>query len=272
MSPSVSLLRRTCCLAALGLAACSSSKVSLARTEVRADSLRYVIGKPAPFTGLLVVPRDRSTGVSVNMPFVNGLREGTAEGVHGNGKRAFTETWKAGKREGLRQEWDTAGHLSRSEHFVAGLREGLMQDFAPDGKVILERPMRADEQDGVVKTWYPSGQLKSEAQYRSGRLQGVMTLWYANGQKRYEGPFAAGKPDGEIREWFETGQLKASTGWKAGIAQGRFTRWYENGQKRMEGIYRDSQRTAVKYWNFDGKPMTRPDADEGPAVPHPPAG
>lgn len=270
MSLSRMLHRRAALATLLALAACSG-RVPLAKTELRPDSLRYVIGKSSPFTGTLEVPRDASSGVSVEMPFVKGLREGEARGSHKNGKPAFAETWKAGKREGTRQEWDSAGHPSRTEHFVNGLREGVMQDFTPEGKVILERPMHADEQEGVVKTWYPSGQIKSEAHYAAGKLNGVMTLFYDNGQKKYEGPFAEGKPDGVVQEWYPSGQLKASTNWAKGIANGPFTRWYDNGQKQMEGIYRGTERTAMKYWNFDGKPMTKPSTEPAPASPHPPA-
>ncbi len=254
----------------LGLAACSG-RVPLAKTELRPDSLRYVIGKSAPFTGTLVVPMDAATGVSVEMPFVNGLRDGQAKGVHKNGKPAFAETWKAGKREGTRQEWDSVGHPSRTEHFVNGLREGVMQDFSPSGMVIVERPMHAGEQEGVVKTWYASGKLRSESHYTTGKLNGVMTLLYENGQKKYEGLFAEGKPDGVVQEWWPNGKLKASTTWAKGVASGPYTRWYDSGQKQEEGAFKGDERVSPKYWNFDGKPMAKPGTDPGPANPHPPA-
>lgn len=271
MSLSRMLYRRVALATLLALAACNGSRVPLGKTEVRPDSLRYVLGKTAPFTGTLVVPRDSATGVSVEMPFVNGLREGEAKGVHRNGKPAFAEIWKAGKREGSRQEWDSAGHPSRTEHFVNGLREGVMQDFSPEGKVIVERPMHADQQEGVVKTWYPGGQLKSEAHYAAGKLNGAMTLFYENGQKKYEGVFADGKPDGVVQEWFPSGVIKARTTWAKGEGDGPFTRWYDNGQKEMEGVYKGTERSAMKYWSRDGKLVKKPSVEPGPASPHPPA-
>lgn len=271
MSHSRMLYRRAALATLLALAACNSSRVPLAKTELRPDSLRYVIGKPTPFTGTLVVPTDPATGVSVEMPFVNGLREGEAKGKHRNGKPAFDETWKAGKREGTRQEWDSAGHPSRTEHFVNGLREGVMQDFSPTGLLILERPMHAGEQEGVVKTWHTNGKLKSESHYTAGKLNGVLTLFWENGQKKYEGTFVDGKPDGVVQEWFPNGQIKASTTWAKGVGDGPFTRWYDNGKKEMEGVYKGTERTGMKYWSRDGKLVQKPSAEPGPASPHPPA-
>jgi antitoxin component YwqK of YwqJK toxin-antitoxin module len=257
-------------LGLLAIAACGPTRVPLARTEERADGLRYQLGKKAPLTGILLVPRDSATGVSVTMPFAAGLREGNAEGWHANGKRAFAETWKAGKREGLREEWDSAGHLARTETFVDGQLEGLMKDFSPTGTVILERPMHAGQQAGLVKHWYPDGSRKSEAQYQGDRLQGTMTFWYPNGKKKYEGTFVAGKPDGVVREWWEDGTPKALTTWKVGIAEGPFTRWWANGQKKTEGIYRQSKAASSRSWSLEGKLIPRPPAEEGPASPHAP--
>lgn len=266
-----STVTRPLLIVVLGLAACGPARVPLARTEVRADSLRYVIGRSAPMTGILLVPRDSATGVSVTMPFVGGLRDGKAEGRHRNGARAFEETWQAGGREGIRQEWDSAGRLSRTEHFLKGEREGLMQDFAPNGSVILERPMHAGLAEGVVKTWYPDGTRRSEAEYRSGSLQGLTTLWYPNGQKKYEGTFERGKPNGMVSEWYENGKPKSRTTWSAGVAEGPFTRWYDNGQRQVEGVYHESRQTGTRFWSRDGKAVVRPPMPASPALPHPPA-
>lgn len=255
----------------LGLTACGRSGVPLARTETRADSLRYVIGQSAPMTGVLLVPRDSATGVSVTMPHSAGLREGKAEGWYQNRTRAFEETWQAGRREGIRQEWDSAGRLTRTEHFLKGEREGLMQDFAPNGAVIVERPMHAGLQDGLVKTWYADGTRKSEAVYRAGLLQGVMTLWHSDGQMKYQGTFESGKPNGLVNEWYENGKPRSRTTWRAGVAEGPFTRWYDSGRKQAEGVYRESKQVNTRHWDRDGKRLTHPEVPESPASPHPPA-
>jgi antitoxin component YwqK of YwqJK toxin-antitoxin module len=263
-------------LVLVGLGACGPTRVPLARTEDR-EGRRYVIGGREPFTGLLLVPRDSATGISVTMPYQNGVRDGQAEGRHRNEKPAFLETWKAGLREGTRDEWDSLGHRIRTQTFVNGKLEGKLQDFSPEGTLIVERPMKAGAEEGLLRTWYPSGKLKSEGEYRAGLLEGRMVIWYESGQKKYEGSFAAGKPNGVVMEYFEDGKPKALTTWDHGVADGPFTRWYANGQKQAEGRYKGLHPFDVKSWDMDGKPAKQPSAhgpipspQTPPAVGHPP--
>jgi antitoxin component YwqK of YwqJK toxin-antitoxin module len=256
----------------LALMACGPRPVPLVQTEDR-DGLRYRIGEKEPFSGLLLVPRDSATGITVRMPYRSGVREGRAEGVHRNGTRAFAEIWKTGRREGLREEWDSVGHLARTQTFVAGELEGVMRDFSPESTVVMERSMQAGREDGLSASWFADGKKRSEGHFVAGQLQGSLVFWYPDGQLKYEGNFSAGKPDGVVTEYNLDGKPKTRTAWKVGVPDGPFTRWFDNGQVQSEGRYRDGKIVEERMWTRDGKPVKHPTLKKTPGAatpsPHP---
>lgn len=253
-------------LALLLLAACGGP-VPLARTEER-DGLRYRSGQETPFTGTLITPRDSATQVQVTVTFKDGLRDGRAEGRYPNKALAFAEQWVAGKREGLREEWDSLGRLQRSQTFTAGLLEGVMKDYHFDSTVVAERPMLGGKEEGLVKTWYPSGARRSISEYKGGRLNGRLQMWYEDGSDRYDGTFLDGKPDGVVTEWHLGGRMKSRITWKAGVPDGEFSRWYSNGKLHMTGRYKAGDMKELKAWDQEGKPLAHPEIPPPAPGPH----
>lgn len=144
--------------------------------------LIYVNDEKEPFTGIAKdYYKDKS--LKVEVPYINGILEGTGKQYYPSGK------------------------LKSTAIFTDGLLNGKSIGYYEDGNIEYEENYKDDELDGLIKSYYESGKIKTEINYKKDKLDGIAKEYYENGQVYIEEYYKEGKLEGESVNYDEEGNI-----------------------------------------------------------------
>jgi antitoxin component YwqK of YwqJK toxin-antitoxin module len=210
---------------------------------------------------------DRFDQVIFEMPYRDGIRNGTASWFHTNSEKMLEISFKKGIIDGMLFEWNEQQEIVRQDEYIKGRKvvkdtqffakdKPLSQNFYLDGELIVDgdddwwkaqpasyQTVGERVQHGPTGTWYENGQPQMRGQFDEGLRQGLFVGWHPNGQKDVVGRF-----DKDIRV-------------------GKWTWWHANGFKSVEGAFEDGFQVGEwRWWNEDGTIKNRRDMSQERSV------
>ncbi len=135
--------------------------------------------------------------------YKNGKRDGIKRwwnysGARGSGKLGEygTTYYKEGLEHGVRTSYYEGGEVRTRCMYVNGKIEGLDQRWARDGRLLTKRNYLHGKKDGTKKHWYGNGQLNTISHFINGVEHGVRRGYFNNGKPSSIIPMINGKKDG----------------------------------------------------------------------------
>ena len=179
---------------------------------------------------------------------------------HTNGQPAIIATYFREIPDGLRREFDTAGHVIRGYIFdngillgegitdLNGLRQGHWKEFYKTGEVQAEGNYQDGKREGNWLFFLPNKTIEVSGSYnKKGNKIGEWKWFYPNGQLMMVAHYTKGILDGEFVEYDETGEIVSKGDYVDGAEEGHW--YYRNGTAYEEGDYYDGMRTGLwKSW------------------------
>ena len=154
----------------------------------------------------------------------------------------FTVHPKTGKREGVLERKDAAGHVLERANYRKDSLHGLRVLFYPATTDTL-----------VVET------------YDNGQFKGAYRVYHENGVLKQTGEFSNGQMNGIWKRYYDTGDLMEEVMMVNGLENGAFREFYSNGNKKAEGNYLegDAEHGELRLYNEQGKLERIMDCDRG---------
>ena len=103
-----------------------------------------------------------------------------------DGKKAESNKYIFGKRQGLRTKWFSNGEKS----YVADYKNGKL--------------------DGFSKSWWNNGAIRSQSNFKEGLLEGEQKKWFKSGSVFKIQNYSAGKESGMQKAFRENGKIYAN--------------------------------------------------------------
>ncbi|MBM3468465.1 MAG: toxin-antitoxin system YwqK family antitoxin [Alphaproteobacteria bacterium] len=120
----------------------------------------------------------------VELPFVQGLREGVARFFAPNGGLQAEITFKKDKENGLRTIYNPElGVVVRKEILIEGALEGKSQTFYPSGALMIEQLYEKGLLQGRCVQFYEDGTTQQESNYDKGVLTEPAKNYDQNGKE-----------------------------------------------------------------------------------------
>lgn len=111
--------------------------------------------------------------------YKDGLAEGPSTfwtikaAYYDNGQLKERCPYKAGKREGVCEEWRENGQLRSRREYRAGKRDGLSETFYPTGRQQTRWNYKDDKLDGLCELWDGGGNLLTQTHYKDNKKNGL---------------------------------------------------------------------------------------------------
>lgn len=117
---------------------------------------------------------------------------------------------------GLNQyKWYENNALVAQESYRDGKREGIRKIWSAKGKIKMYEVFR-DGKKIESKIWYENGVLQSHEFYQDEKLEGEISRWHENGKLWIREFYKGGKLEGECKHWHENGLISAKEFWRNG--------------------------------------------------------
>ncbi len=199
------------------------------------------------------------------IPYENGLRNGTATWFYPNHAKMREATFKQGLIDGEIIDFDEAEKVAKRRQYVDGrpiVRNTTF--YRPNVKKTEEFFLGQKLEPEDVDDWWeakPTPYLATGSEAQNG----ASMAWFENGQPKKRGQFKDGKPVGQFTWWHANGNKQTEGFYVDGQKNRRWTWWHENGMKQAEGIFENDRPVAVwQAWFEDGKLRKRKDYSEEP--------
>lgn len=198
---------------------------------------------------------------------------------HDNGQLRRKETYKAGKKDGLLEEYSIKGQLEYKANFKDGKHNGiteqynkktgklefkinyenhkingLYEQYYETGELKFKANFKDNKLTGVANRYHKTGQLSRKETYKAGKMNGLREQYYETGELQYKGNYKDGKRDGMDNGYYKTGKLESKANYKDGKKNGFYERYYKNGQlKRKENLKDGKLNGSSKKYDSNGK-------------------
>ncbi len=146
-----------------------------------------------------------------------------------------------GERHGKWTFFSTNGRINSSVEYENGKEDGILQDFDPYGYLTRELHLKAGELEGPEVHFYPNGDTLSYVMNRNGKAEGVSFTRFATGAKELEFFYKEGKLDGTIRRYFDNGNIDLEVVFRDGKKEGAYKTYYADGKLKREETYKDDK-------------------------------
>ena len=177
-----------------------------------------------PVTGILKIPFNDGK-IQKEIPYENGLKNGTETWYWSNGKKRFIVHWKNGLYNGTLEEYRKDGTPRMLRTYLNGVKEG---------KEIL---------------YHPNGEQRWSVFYKDGK-EHVEEQRYASGEKFAEYP--EGDDSGEFKVYYKNGNLKFLEVGDKQTHSSSVTFFYRTGGKAIEIIQKE-EKISGKIYSLSGK-------------------
>lgn len=205
-----------------------------------------------------------------------------------NGQMKSEVTYRDGKMEGIRRDFDENGNVVKSYVYSngilvsegilldSGLKEGFWKEYYSDGKLKSEGSYESDNKVGTWKYYYknqvveqtgnynkkgqlhgkwfwyyPDSKIMREENYKRGKLDGVYVEYDSKGRIVEQGEYYEGRKNGF---WTEVqGTIKSQGEYSSGNRNGQWKSVYDNGKTAFSGSYIDGNANGEhRYYYSDG--------------------
>lgn len=182
----------------LTISSCSKNDESpeLERIKSNGEWLSYEVGSKTPFTGDIT-------------------------SFYTDGQIKSSESYKKGKRDGLRLSYYPSGQLKYKSLYRNGDRESIERYFA-DGS-IEEKDITVDGKR-TYERYYANGQLRQKWFYINGVREGLSEEYWENGLPESKSMYKNGKFNGLVQIYNEYGVLIHNRVYKDNVVQPRQTK------------------------------------------------
>lgn len=204
------------------------------------------------------------------------VADGGATAYHENGKVKYRMNYKAGKANGLYQEYSINGNLLSegmmkndsavgkwnsyeengfrwAEVQFINTQKNIATEFYPSGKVKSITPRIMGERHGVVKSFYESGVLQSICEYINGKKHGKWEWYNTAGVVEETGQYFQDNKIGHWKVWHDGAQTLMQEGDydSAGRVTGKWTYYHVNGKVKSEGQMLNGGNEGLWKFHFD---------------------
>ncbi len=100
-------------------------------------------------------------------------------------RKAFTETWKAGKRNGSSFKFYSEGKPSEYTEWRDDKKNGAWEQYFEDGALRLRGNYVNDSLDGAFLCYNPDSSLSIKGSYKAGRIDGSWTYYSEDGKNDF---------------------------------------------------------------------------------------
>jgi antitoxin component YwqK of YwqJK toxin-antitoxin module len=172
---------------------------------------------------------------------------------YSDGKVKIEASFKDGKAEGWRKEFDPNGKIKKAYIFhqnqkiaegkldTSGFKTGYWKEYYLDGILKSEGSYIAGKKSGLWKYYHPNGQLEQTGSYNNrGKEDKQWTWYYPDGSLHREEYYFNGVQDGHSIELFPDGKVITEGEYIEGKKNGKWILDY--GDHREEGEYSDDKR------------------------------
>jgi antitoxin component YwqK of YwqJK toxin-antitoxin module len=192
--------------------------------------------------------------------FTAGRRHGTATWWYPNGKRQHEIPYRDGIIDGTAIHYASDGKVASREVYQAGCRLSPETSKYADGKKKSSGTVLGPRQ--VVSTpddWWNVRPAEFTSEGTDER-HGQWDFWYPDGRKQFEGEYVHDVPTGKFTWWYPNGQVASSGKFQDGQQDGPWEWWHANGQKSIEGHFIAGAASGDWHsWREDGEPVRATD-------------
>ena len=196
---------------------------------------------------------------SIEVPMVQGKREGVVQGWYPTGELRKETAWRRGVRHGSHRLLDKSGTVTEKGEHAAGNRVGVWIETL-EGAVVHSE-YRQGQLHGSWKRVGANGVVLERGEYVANAREGAWVANRSDGSPHTEGPYEGGKRHGTWRTWMRnpnTGQARIlEETWVKDTRHGPVTRRTEDGQVVEEGEYQRGKRAGTwRTFHGNGSPST----------------
>ncbi len=130
---------------------------------------------------------------------------GTATEYNQQGMKLAEIPYVAGVKEGTARLYGANGVLAATVQFVADKRHGLGVQYFPNGAILRETSYRLDKREGEERTFFENGALASLCYYQNDQLHGLSQSWNKEQILVFEAEYAEGMRHGKFNKYYEDG-------------------------------------------------------------------
>lgn len=173
----------------------------------------------------------------------NGLTEGVWTQYWENGYPISMITFRKGKMDGLKVNYNAQGMIEVMENYRDDLLEGPKRAYRSGTQFLSEEIYFIEgKMHGSYHKRYPSGKPQETSNYNMGLRDGKATWYYENGEKAVEYQYRNGKIQGEAATYHANGRVNEVGLYKDNEQTGYWKEFYENGQMKAEGVYENGKK------------------------------
>ena len=175
---------------------------------------------------------------------------------HSNGRPSIVATYYQNKPEGIRREFDTAGHITKGYVFadgilryegitdMNGLRQGIWKEYYPSGELRSQGRYKNSRPIGEWLFFFEDKTVEIQGEYNSkGQKTGEWVWFYPNGDTMSKATYDDGDLDGEYVEYDEHGKPLVKGQYVAGLEEGNW--YYRNGTSEETGKYEGGRKEGL---------------------------
>ncbi|MBC7948949.1 MAG: tetratricopeptide repeat protein [Chitinophagaceae bacterium] len=208
----------------------------------------------------------RSGATSSEIPYKDGLIEGTGLNYHPNGKMQAASTYVGGDKHGYDKFWYIHGQLQEEGWQQEGELEGRWFSYNEQGNLTFISEYLNGDLHGYKEEFFPNGKKNNEFRYHYGWIEefkqfdtlgkeinhyvlkngdGKFKVVYFNGKTFGEGTYVDGELEGAYKFSFFDGSTNTIQHYKRGELDSTFKNYYYGGQIANEGKYKFGNKVGV---------------------------
>ncbi len=201
----------------------------------------------------------------LEIPYKNGLRDGTATWWYPESTKMRVINFKEGLLDGPLFEWDEQNLLVRNEEYIGGKKVIRKTTFyRPNQKQSESFYLDAEQHLEGDDSWWearPAPYIKTGTPVQHGPTY----AWHANGQPKMRGSYQNNIPVGDFVWWHDNGQRELVGSYRDGLKVGQWLGWHANGVKSFQGTFENDRRVGLWiWWDEDGQVRAKKDFDIQP--------
>lgn len=180
---------------------------------------------------------------AINKKDAKGLKQGSWQKMHANGKLKYTGTFVNDKPVGTFYYYYDNGKVEAINVFDPHVKGLARNTFYHDNGNILSQGNYINQQKDSTWNYYSfDNHLVAQETYVNNQVVGVSKKFYLNGKLSEETYFENGIENGNWRSYYPTGQLKDEATYSKGEIEGKATSYHANGKQYSEGFYKHGVR------------------------------
>jgi opacity protein-like surface antigen len=154
----------------------SNKPVNQVTVELRTDGRSYLAQAKEPFTGMAVKAHEGSpTRVAEIVPYKQGLKHGTEQGLSKGGTVKQEIDWVEGKATNFRIYYSDGKLKADMQTDAKGMPNGSHKRYHPNGRLMLENTMANAIPTGEEKQYDANGKLIAHYRLEMGAIKEIIS-------------------------------------------------------------------------------------------------